>query len=226
VTRLRRIRKAALLVVPTSLVAALLLTARAGAQEGGGLRPGSAFAGMTDRHARSVALFTEAGKVLTHPRCMNCHPATARPLQGDDRHPHVPKVEGGPAGFGVPGLTCAACHRERNLALAGTTMRSTPGNPGWRLAPHGMAWEGKTLGQICEQLKDPTRNGGRTLAALQEHMAHDELVAWVDRDGGGVFVSPRPGADVASIVASIRADRRRRDRRRRESCDSTKPCRA
>ena len=29
--------------------------------------------------ARSIALFREAGKVLQHPRCLNCHPwATGR----------------------------------------------------------------------------------------------------------------------------------------------------
>ena len=39
-----------------------------------------------------------------------------------------------------------------------------------------MAWEGKSLGQICEQIKDPARNGGKTL---------DEI--WVMRpDGTGL----------------------------------------
>ncbi|HZF52700.1 MAG TPA: hypothetical protein VE093_28790 [Polyangiaceae bacterium] len=39
-----------------------------------GLKPVSAFASITDPAARSVALFTEAGRVITHPRCTNCHP--------------------------------------------------------------------------------------------------------------------------------------------------------
>jgi hypothetical protein len=39
-----------------------------------------------------------------------------------------------------------------------------------------MAWEGKTIGDICRQLKDPDRNGGRDLAMLQEHVAKDDLV--------------------------------------------------
>jgi len=37
--------------------------------------------------------------------------------------------------------------------------------------------EGRSLGDICRRLKDPARNGGRTLALLHEHMAHDDLVA-------------------------------------------------
>ena len=39
---------------------------------------------------------------------------------------------------------------------------SIPGHPRWQLAPREMAWEGKTLGEICEQLKDPERNRHRT----------------------------------------------------------------
>jgi hypothetical protein len=54
-----------------------------------------------------------------------------------------------------------------------------------------MAWEGKSLGDICRQLKDPSRNGGRTLALLQEHMAKDDLVAWAWSPGAGR--TPAPG---------------------------------
>src|SRR5207253_3438600 len=31
------------------------------------------FAGISDTDKRSAAIFTELGKVLTHPRCTNCH---------------------------------------------------------------------------------------------------------------------------------------------------------
>ncbi len=41
------------------------------------------FAGIADPAARSAALFVELGKVLTHPRCLNCHPSGDRPRQGD-----------------------------------------------------------------------------------------------------------------------------------------------
>ena len=157
------------------------------------LRPASAFTGISDRRQRSIALFLEAGRVITDPRCVNCHPATRRPTQGLDQHPHIPAVTGGPDGHGVPGLGCGACHQDRNTPVAGSEeIRSIPGNPKWALAPAGMAWEGRSLGQICVQLKDPARNGGRTLGQIQAHMAHDRLVAWGWSPGAGR--RPAPGS--------------------------------
>src|SRR2546423_33024 len=64
------------------------------------LRPPSAFANIQDTAARSRALFTEAAKVFTHARCMNCHPATDRPLQSNDQHPHQPPAWRGADGLG------------------------------------------------------------------------------------------------------------------------------
>jgi hypothetical protein len=49
------------------------------------LRSPSDFASISDSGERSRAIFAEAAKVLTHPRCMNCHPASDRPLQGNIR---------------------------------------------------------------------------------------------------------------------------------------------
>src|ERR1700722_11415748 len=59
------------------------------------------FDGIGDTAARSAALFTEAGKVLTSARCVNCHPAGDRPLQGETHRLHQPPVERGPDGFGA-----------------------------------------------------------------------------------------------------------------------------
>ena len=42
------------------------------------------FRSIDDTGARSAAIFTELGKVLTNPRCVNCHPAGDRPRQGDE----------------------------------------------------------------------------------------------------------------------------------------------
>jgi hypothetical protein len=72
-----------------------------------------------------------------------------------------------------------ACHTERNFTLAErASYHSIPGHPRWQLAPIEMAWEGKSIGDICRQLQDPNRNGGRTLELIHEHAAHDDLVAW------------------------------------------------
>jgi len=164
------------------------------------LRPPSAFDSIGDPRARSTALFAEAGKVLTHPRCVNCHPATDRPLQGDMQRLHIPKIVRGEAGMGVPGLACTACHGRENVGLVGTSLQSVPGNPQWHLAPAEMAWEGRTVGEICAQIKDPSRNGGKTLAELQEHMAKDELVGWGWDPGPGREPAPGTQAELGALI--------------------------
>ena len=180
-----------------SCLAALALMPFVGAsdaQDSAELRPPSAFAGMSDQQARSRALFTEAAKVIMNPRCMNCHPASDRPTQGNDMHAHLPQVTRGADDGGVPGNTCGACHMDRNVPIfAGqqTTFQSMPGHPRWGLAPIEMAWEGKSAGEICRQIKDPQRNGGRDLALLHEHLAHDDLVGWAWKPGPGR--DPVPG---------------------------------
>src|ERR1700674_2811914 len=115
-------------------------------QDRADLRPPSAFAAIPDAEARSRALFTESAKVFTHPRCMNCHPATDRPLQGNDRHVHWPPAWRGEDGTGVAGNHCSACHTNHNYTLLerASTYRSIPGHPRWQLAPIEMAWEGKS----------------------------------------------------------------------------------
>ncbi len=153
---------------------------------GGGLRPASAFSVLADQQARSIALFQEAGKVLLHPRCVNCHPAGDRPLQTDAMRPHQPFVVRGEADIGAPGMMCGTCHHQANYDPAGV-----PGHPQWHLAPIEMAWEGKSLGEICEQIKDPERNGGKDMAALIHHMAEDSLVGWGWNPGKGR--TPAPG---------------------------------
>lgn len=135
-----------------------------------GLRSPGEFAHIEDQQQRSVALFDEIGKVILHPRCINCHPNGDRPLQGVGL-PHQPLVVRGKDDQGAPGLPCASCHGSENYL-------NVPGTPNWHLAPLEMAWVGKSLGTICQQIKDPARNGGKSMAQIQEHMAHDELVGY------------------------------------------------
>ena len=63
-----------------------------------------------------------------------------------------------------------------------------------------MAWQGKSLGDICRQLKDVQLNGGRDLAALQEHIAKDDLVAWAWNPGEGRNPAPGSQAAVGELV--------------------------
>jgi hypothetical protein len=155
------------------------------------LKPVSAFDNIGDRNRRAIALFQEAGKVIQSPRCLNCHPATERPTQTDRLRPHEPLVVRGEAGMGPPGgLACTTCHHDANFDPA-----RVPGHPKWHLAPAEMAWQGRTLGQICEQIKDPSRNGGKDTPALVKHMAEDSLVGWGWSPGGGR--TPAPGTQKA-----------------------------
>ena len=69
-----------------------------------GLRPVSDFAAIANDRARAIALFLEAGKVIAHPRCMNCHPAGDSPTQTERTQPHLPLVVRGADGHGAPGM--------------------------------------------------------------------------------------------------------------------------
>lgn len=147
--------------------------------------------------ARSIGLFREAGKVLQHPRCLNCHPATDRPTQTDSMRPHMPPIVRGETGHGPAGLQCSSCHPVANFDPA-----RVPGHPDWHLAPRSMAWQGLSLGRICAQLKDPARNGGRDLPAILRHVSEDSLVGWGWTPGIGR--SPAPGTQ-AEFGATMRA---------------------
>src|SRR4030095_12398908 len=120
--------------------------------------------------ARSAALFTEAGKVLTSARCVNCHPAGDRPLQTDAGRLHQPPVERGADGVRTVSARCPKCHQVANFDPAGM-----PGHAHWHLAPREMAWQGKTVGEICVQVKDPARNGGPTLGG--DYQQHNHTLA-------------------------------------------------
>jgi hypothetical protein len=63
-----------------------------------------------------------------------------------------------------------------------------------------MAWQRRTLAEICDQVKDPARNGGLTLAQLVEHMAHDPLVGWAWNPGPSREPAPGTQAALGALV--------------------------
>lgn len=159
------------------------------------LLPPESFAGIADTTARSAAIFTELGKVLTSPRCSNCHPASDRPRQGDAARLHQPPVERGPDGRGSETMRCSTCHRQANFDPA-----RMPGHPEWHLAPIEMAWEGKTVSEICAQIKDPALNGNRPVEALIDHIGKDTLVGWAWAPGFGRKPAPGTQAEAGALV--------------------------
>ena len=165
------------------------------AQTSPSLRGAETFSGIADKAERSRALFTEAGKVIQSPRCLNCHPNGDRPSQGEDLHAHMPLVVRGADGKGATGLRCTTCHQAANFDPAGV-----PGHPLWHLAPKSMAWQGKPLGDICQQIKDPKRNGGKSLEDLIHHMAEDPLVGWGWNPGVGRQPAPGTQQEFGALI--------------------------
>lgn len=143
--------------------------------------------------ARSAAAFRRMTEVLRHPRCMNCHPQGDFPRQGDERRRHDQGVVRGADDHGVVAMRCSTCHSDQNVD-------EVPGAPHWGLAPLSMAWEGLSDAQLADQLKDPKRNGGKTLEQIYEHMAHDKLVLWAWDPGAGRQPPPIGHQEFARLV--------------------------
>lgn len=159
------------------------------------LRGPAQFAAIADPAARSRALFVEASRVLTHARCVNCHPPDDTPRQGEHHALHDPPALRGEGDRGIPALACNTCHQDRNAELA-----RVPGAPEWRLAPVAMAWLDRSPSAICAQIKDPARNGGRTLPQIAEHVAHDALVGWAWHPGADRAPAPGTQAELGALI--------------------------
>lgn len=172
-------------------LAATVLSTPLGAQE--------ATTQATVDAAKGLPAWDELYKVFSHPRCANCHveddqPRWSGPHYGATRV-HAFNVRRGPDGFGNPGLRCATCHFESNS----NTLHGPPGAHNWHLAPAEMVWFGKSSAEICGQIKDPARNGGRTLGDIANHVRDDKLVAWGWQPGPGR--EPAPGSAEATFAA-------------------------
>jgi hypothetical protein len=135
--------------------------------------------------AADPAPFDPIASVVMHPRCMNCHQDES-PRQTDAAILHRPLVVRGKNGHGAPTQPCQTCHQATNTADG-----FVPGVATWELAPLSMLWEGRTKQQICEQMKDPARNGGRRSGEeVIEHMKTDPLVLWAWSPGAGRTTPP------------------------------------
>lgn len=149
--------------------------------------PAVSFVGKKDS-AASVKAFQGVYKVLMSPRCLNCHPAGDRPLQGEDSHVHAMNVQRGLDGQGISALRCANCHQDKNLP----GLHLPPGNPKWGLPPARtkMVFQGRTPRQLARQLLDLRQNGGKTRPQLIEHVTSDSLVLGGWHPGAGRALPP------------------------------------
>jgi len=172
-----------LALLAVALVVALLLVSR------------DASSAPPTSRANGLSAFGTIAIVVTNPRCLNCHQAD-RPLQGDDRHAHIPRVERGPDNLGAVGMRCTGCHSLH----ANNDSSDVPGAPNWSLAPLSMLWQGLSPGALCQALKDPARNGKRNGAALMEHMGKDKLVGWGWNPGQGRAPVPVPRSELVKAM--------------------------
>ena len=147
--------------------------------------------GVVPAPADPLVAFETVRSVLQHPRCQNCHPAGDIPLQGDEGRLHHQNVQRGLTGVGMTGAECTTCHRDANPP-AEYGAHLPPGvAKGWHMPPPEMkmVFVGVTPGALCEQIKDPARNGGKDAAALRVHL-DDPLVVWAWSPGFGRAAPP------------------------------------
>ena len=139
-------------------------------------------------------------RVLTHKRCVNCHPSDGIPKQGEDQHPHYFGIARGKENVGFEATKCNTCHQQENNDFSGV-----PGAPQWSLAPESMRWEGLSPTEIAESMLDPKRNGNRDHDALMHHLTEHELVLWawdpgVDASGNAREKPPVPKDEYIAAV--------------------------
>lgn len=182
------------LVLSSSLLAAALLVSCSHAE---GPPPATASAANVAASKDPVADFEIVRSVLQDPRCQNCHPAIDRPLQTDQSVPHTMNVQRGPDGHGLAGAHCATCHGKANPPDSYGAHQPPGVATDWHLPPPEMkmVFVGRSAKDLCEQIKDPQRNGGKDINALVQHVSSDPLVLWGWAPGYGRRPVGVPHAD-------------------------------
>ena len=155
---------------------------------------------VADSSASNKA-FDTMMEVLTHPRCVNCHPNDNVPKQGDDSHPHYFGIARGENNQGFKATDCTTCHQTENNNYSGV-----PGAPKWSLAPASMSWAGLTTTEIARSMMDPKRNGGRTPDETLHHLTEDALVLWAWNPGIAINGVPRepPPVPKEEYIAAVK----------------------
>lgn len=153
-----------------------------------------------------LAAWESVYSVFSHPRCANCHtpdeyPRWSGPGYGEARI-HGMNIKRGEGGLGMPGLRCTTCHGAENAAK----LHGPPGNDVWHLAPVEMVWWKRSSAEICEQVKDPARNGDRTLEEIASHVRDDGLVAWGWDPGPGREPAPGSAQETYDLLAKWAAE--------------------
>lgn len=144
--------------------------------------------------AQGLEAWSRIYQVASHPRCANCHtgpsdrPMWSGPSYGKAR-PHGMNIRAGASRIGAETLMCQTCHSTSTVVQDIEHAAPRVGTS-WRLAPPEAHWFGQTSVQICEQLKNPATNGGRTFLQLADHLDHDLILHWAWAPGPGREPAP------------------------------------
>ncbi len=114
-------------------------------------------------------------------------------MQGEDSRLQAQNVQRGSDGKGKYALKCSNCHQLENLPGA----NMPPGVRNWHMPPPHMkmVFQGKSVSELCRQLKDPKQNGGHSVAGAIEHLGADPLVLWGWSPGDGRGTAPLSHAE-------------------------------
>jgi hypothetical protein len=96
-------------------------------------------------------------------------------------------IQAGDSRMGVEYTACQTCHttNAEDWDNANATPHTAPRvTASWQLAPVEADWFGRSSVEICEQLRDPERNGDRDMMELAEHLDHDVILHWAWAPGG------------------------------------------
>lgn len=202
-----------LLRLPLIVAASLALGSFAAAQGNRGLDLLALPEAGSVASADGLSAWDNIHTVLTHPRCLNCHVgADNAPLWGTTETPdriHGMAINAGNSRIGAETMLCKTCHQ--TSTRPNTVPHAAPhSGMDWRLAPVEFQWTDRSSAEICAQLRDPARNGGRDEAGLIEHILHDAelsgFITWSFDPGAGR--NPAPGslqthlADMANWIAA------------------------
>jgi len=133
-------------------------------------------------------------EVTSHPRCSNCHvgadniPMWSGPSYGKTR-PHGMNIKAGESRIGAEFIECSTCHAQRE-GVNDIPHAAPQVAMNWQLAPVEAEWFGKSSMEVCNQLRDPERNGDRSFLEIAEHLDHDLILHWAWSPGGGREAAP------------------------------------
>ena len=135
-------------------------------------------------------------EVASHPRCSNCHvgpsnvPMWSGPSYGKTRA-HGMNINAGESRIGGETVLCSTCHAYREVAVGDRFPHTAPQvAAAWQLPPVEAEWFDKSSVEVCNQLRDPDRNGGRGYLDIASHLDHDVILHWAWNPGAGREPAP------------------------------------